>query len=73
MNAKEAIKVGFDYFKANASGVSASVKVGDHRLSLACGRASQYRSDKCEDTYYVHRFVLSRFGYANPEPDGGSR
>lgn len=28
--AKEAIKVGFDYFKANATGVSASAKVGDH-------------------------------------------
>ena len=28
--AKEAIKVGFDYFKANAAGVSASAKVGDH-------------------------------------------
>lgn len=32
--AKEAIKVGFDYFKANASGVSASVKVGDHDYHL---------------------------------------
>jgi ATP-dependent Lon protease len=29
-SAKEAIRVGFDYFKANASGVSASVKPGDH-------------------------------------------
>ena len=28
--AKEAIKVGFDNFKANASSVSASIKVGDH-------------------------------------------
>ena len=28
--AKEPIKVGFDYFKANASRVSASVKAGDH-------------------------------------------
>jgi ATP-dependent Lon protease len=28
--AKEAIKVGFDFFKANASSVSASIKVGDH-------------------------------------------
>ncbi len=28
--AKEAIKVGYDYFKANASGVSASAKPGDH-------------------------------------------
>ena len=28
--AKEAIKVGFDYFKANASRVSASMKPGDH-------------------------------------------
>jgi ATP-dependent Lon protease len=28
--AKEAIKVGFDYFKANAASVSASIKVGDH-------------------------------------------
>jgi ATP-dependent Lon protease len=32
--AKEAIKVGFDYFKANASRVSASVKVGDHDYHL---------------------------------------
>ncbi|MEX1026692.1 MAG: protease Lon-related BREX system protein BrxL [Candidatus Paceibacterota bacterium] len=32
--AKEAIKVGFDYFKANASGVSASAKVGDHDYHL---------------------------------------
>lgn len=29
-SAKEAIRVGFDYFKANAGGVSASVKPGDH-------------------------------------------
>ena len=28
--AREAIKVGYDYFKANASGVSASIKTGDH-------------------------------------------
>jgi ATP-dependent Lon protease len=34
MKAKEAIKVGFDYFKANASGVTASVKVGDHDYHL---------------------------------------
>lgn len=32
--AKEAIKVGFDYFKANASRVSASIKVGDHDYHL---------------------------------------
>ena len=31
-SAKEAIKVGFDYFKANASRVSASIKAG------CCGR-----------------------------------
>ncbi len=32
--AKEAIKVGFDFFKANASHVSASVKAGDHNYHL---------------------------------------
>src|SRR5450755_3732064 len=32
--AKEAVKVGFDYFKANASRVSASIKVGDHDYHL---------------------------------------
>ena len=32
--AKEAIKVGFDYFKANASGVSATAKSGDHDYHL---------------------------------------
>jgi len=32
--AKEAIKVGFDYFKANANGVSGSVKVTDHDYHL---------------------------------------
>ena len=32
--AKEAIKVGFDYFKANASRVSASIKPGDHDIHL---------------------------------------
>ena len=32
--AKEAIKVGFDYFKANASRVSASVKASDHDYHL---------------------------------------
>jgi len=32
--AKEAIKVGFDYFKANASAVSASAKPGDHDFHL---------------------------------------
>ena len=32
--AKEAVKVGFDYFKANASGVSASMKVGDNDYHL---------------------------------------
>ena len=30
MMSKEGIKVGFDYFEANASGVSASAKPGDH-------------------------------------------
>ena len=34
MAAKEAIKVGFDYFKANASRVSASIKAGDHDYHL---------------------------------------
>jgi tetratricopeptide (TPR) repeat protein len=33
-SAKEAIKVGFDYFKANASRVSASIKPGDHDYHL---------------------------------------
>jgi ATP-dependent Lon protease len=32
--AKEAIKVGFDYFKANAGRVSASIKGGDHDYHL---------------------------------------
>lgn len=32
--AKEGIKVGFDYFKANASRVSASMKAGDHDYHL---------------------------------------
>lgn len=32
--AKEAIKVGCDYFKANASGVSASAKPGDHDFHI---------------------------------------
>src|ERR1035441_7988984 len=32
--AKEAIKVGFDYFKANANRVSASIKPGDHDFHL---------------------------------------
>ena len=32
--AKEAVKVGFDYYKANATGVSASVKAGDHNYHL---------------------------------------
>ncbi|MFP4088555.1 MAG: protease Lon-related BREX system protein BrxL, partial [Desulfobacteraceae bacterium] len=32
--AKEAVKVGFDYFKANAAGVSASLKAGDHNYHL---------------------------------------
>jgi ATP-dependent Lon protease len=32
--AKEAIKVGFDYFKANASRVSASIKPGEHDYHL---------------------------------------
>lgn len=32
--AKEAIKVGFDYFKANATHVSASAKAGDHDYHL---------------------------------------
>ncbi len=32
--AKEAIKVGFDFFKANASRVSASIKPGDHDCHL---------------------------------------
>jgi len=33
-SAREAIKVGFDYFKANASRVSASIKAGDHDYHL---------------------------------------
>src|SRR5438477_4755681 len=32
--AKEAVKVGFDYFKANASRVSASIKAGEHDYHL---------------------------------------
>ena len=32
--AKEAIKVGYDFFKANVTGVSASVKAGDHDYHL---------------------------------------
>lgn len=33
-SAKEPIKVGFDYFKANAAHVSASIKAGDHDYHL---------------------------------------
>jgi ATP-dependent Lon protease len=33
-SAREAIKVGFDYFKANANSVSASIKPGDHDYHL---------------------------------------
>jgi hypothetical protein len=33
-SAREAIKVGYDYFKANASRVSASIKAGDHDYHL---------------------------------------
>lgn len=33
-SAKEAVKVGFDYFKVNAGRVSASVKAGDHDYHL---------------------------------------
>jgi len=33
-DAKEAIRIGFDYFKANAAGVSASAKAGDHNYHL---------------------------------------
>ncbi|MDA1348821.1 MAG: protease Lon-related BREX system protein BrxL [Chloroflexi bacterium] len=32
--ARESFKVGFDYFKANAAGVSASIKTGDHDYHL---------------------------------------
>jgi ATP-dependent Lon protease len=32
--AKESVKVGFDYFKANASHISASIKAGDHDYHL---------------------------------------
>ena len=32
--AKEAVKVGFDYFKANAAGVSASIKGGEHNYHI---------------------------------------
>ncbi|MBW1706769.1 MAG: protease Lon-related BREX system protein BrxL [Deltaproteobacteria bacterium] len=32
--AKEALKVGFDYFKANATGISASAKTGNHNYHL---------------------------------------
>ncbi|MEE8161387.1 MAG: protease Lon-related BREX system protein BrxL [Acidobacteriota bacterium] len=32
--AREALRIGFDYFKANASGVSASAKPGDHDFHL---------------------------------------
>ena len=32
--AKEAVKVGFDYFKANAAGISVSAKAGDHNYHL---------------------------------------
>ena len=32
--AKESIKIGFDYFKANSSRVSASIKAGDHDYHL---------------------------------------
>lgn len=34
MAAKESVKVGFDYFRANASQIQASVKVGDHDYHL---------------------------------------
>ncbi len=33
-SSKEAVKVGFDYFQANASRVSASIKTGDHDYHL---------------------------------------
>ena len=34
MAAKEAVKVGFDFLKANATRISAGTKIGDHDFHL---------------------------------------
>ena len=68
--AKEAIKVGFDYFKANASRVSASIKAGRPRLPPARRRTAQHRADDGHDAGGVRRPLLGRPRQAAPAADG---
>ena len=68
--AKEAIKVGFDYFKANANRVSASIKAGRPRLPPACRRTAQHRADDRDDPGGVRGPMLWRLREADPAADG---
>jgi ATP-dependent Lon protease len=51
--AREAVKVGFDYFKANASHVSASAKPGDHDFHM--------HSVECHNTGPTTALTLAAF------------
>ena len=67
--AKEAIKVGFDYFKANASRVSASIKAGDHDYHL---HVVELHNTGPTTAMTLAAFVALCSGvFADPAADGG--
>ena len=70
--AKEAIKVGFDYFKANASRVSASIKAGDHDYHLHVVELHNTGPTTAMTLATFVALCSAVLGQAAPIADGGS-
>ena len=65
------MKVGFDYFRANATRVSASIKCGEHDYPLPCRRTAQHRPDDGDDAANFVALCSAVSGQADPAANGG--
>lgn len=63
---KEAIKIAFDYFKANITRVSSLSKVGDHDYHL---HVVDIHNSGAAGALTLCSFVLRPYGKTDPEPD----
>ena len=71
--AKEAIKVGFDYFKANASPGQCLHQTWGPRLSPARCRTAQYRASDSDDLGGIRRALLRGLRQTSPATNGDPR
>ena len=70
--AKESVNVGFDYFRANATQIQASLKVRRSQLPPACGRGPQHRPVHNADDGGLRRPLFSHGRQGARIADGGA-